>query len=38
MSWLSAEAFRRYDETPDEPFYRTQRFVTHINAPNYKTA
>ncbi|MDQ4083910.1 MAG: methyltransferase domain-containing protein, partial [Actinomycetota bacterium] len=24
-------AFRRYDETPDEEFYETPRFVTHID-------
>ena len=23
--------FRRYDETPDEKFYRTPRLVTHID-------
>lgn len=26
-----AGAFGRYDETPDEEFYRTPRFVTHID-------
>jgi SAM-dependent methyltransferase len=26
-------AFRRQDETPDEQFYRTPRFVTHIDDP-----
>ncbi len=31
MSRLPAEAFRRYDETPDEEFYETPRFVTHID-------
>ena len=31
MSWLPAEAFRRYDETPDEEFYETPRFVTHVD-------
>jgi len=25
------EAFRRYDESPDEEFYRAPRFVTHID-------
>jgi hypothetical protein len=38
MSRFPAEAFRRYDETPDEELYKTPRLVTHINAPNYKTA
>ncbi|MBC7808392.1 MAG: methyltransferase domain-containing protein [Akkermansiaceae bacterium] len=28
---LPPEAFRRYDESPDEVFYRTPRFVTHID-------
>ena len=28
---LPEEAFRRYDETPDEDFYRTPRLVTHID-------
>ena len=28
---LPKEAFRRYDETPDEDFYRTPRLVTHID-------
>jgi hypothetical protein len=37
MSWLLAEAFRRDDEMLDELFYRTPRFVAHLNAPNYKT-
>ena len=31
MSQLPAEAFRRYDESPDEEFYRLPRFVTHID-------
>ena len=31
MAQLPAEAFRRYDETPDEEFYKTSRFVTHID-------
>ena len=31
MSRLPEEAFRRYDETPDEEFYRTPRLVTHID-------
>jgi SAM-dependent methyltransferase len=28
---LPAEAFRRYDETPDEEFYAVPRLVTHID-------
>ena len=28
---LPGEAFGRYDETPDEEFYRLPRFVTHID-------
>src|SRR5688572_30530067 len=28
---LPFEAFRRYDESPDELFYQTPRFVTHID-------
>jgi SAM-dependent methyltransferase len=28
---LPREAFSRYDETPDEDFYRTPRLVTHID-------
>jgi SAM-dependent methyltransferase len=31
MSRIPSEAFRRYDETPDEEFYRTPRLVTHID-------
>ena len=31
MSRLPAEAFGRYDESPDEEFYRLPRFVTHID-------
>ena len=31
MPPLPAEAFRRYDETPDEKFYETPRLVTHID-------
>jgi SAM-dependent methyltransferase len=31
MSRLPAGAFRRYDETPDEEFYKTPRLVTHID-------
>ena len=31
MSRLPSEAFRRYDETPDEDFYKTPRLVTHID-------
>jgi hypothetical protein len=31
MSQFSAGAFKRYDETPDEEFYRTPRLVTHID-------
>jgi SAM-dependent methyltransferase len=30
-SWFPAEAFRRFDESPDEEFYRLPRFVTHID-------
>src|ERR687889_1985649 len=28
---MAEEAFGRYDETPDEEFYRTPRLVTHID-------
>lgn len=28
---LPPEAFRRYDESPDEEFYRLPRYVTHID-------
>ena len=31
MSRLPPEAFRRYDESPDEEFYRLPRIVTHID-------
>src|SRR5215217_8360346 len=31
MPRLAAEAFRRYDETPDEEFYKMPRLVTHID-------
>ncbi len=31
MSRIPSEALRRYDETPDEEFYRTPRLVTHID-------
>ena len=31
MSRIPEEAFGRYDETPDERFYRTPRLVTHID-------
>ena len=31
MTGLPHDAFRRYDETPDELFYRQPRFVTHID-------
>jgi SAM-dependent methyltransferase len=31
MPQLPRDAFERYDETPDEEFYRTPRFVTHID-------
>ena len=31
MSQFPAGAFRRYDETPDERFYKTPRLVTHID-------
>ena len=31
MQPLPEEAFRRYDESPDEEFYLLPRFVTHID-------
>jgi SAM-dependent methyltransferase len=31
MSRMPAEAFRRYDEAPDEQFYKMPRLVTHID-------
>jgi SAM-dependent methyltransferase len=31
VSSLPPDAFRRYDETPDEEFYKTPRLVTHID-------
>ena len=31
MLQFPAGAFRRYDETPDERFYKTPRLVTHID-------
>jgi len=31
MSRIPGQAFRRYDETPDEEFYETPRLVTHID-------
>ena len=31
MPPLPEEAFRRYDEAPDEEFYLQPRFVTHID-------
>jgi SAM-dependent methyltransferase len=31
MSHILEEAFRRYDETPDEKFYSLPRLVTHID-------
>jgi SAM-dependent methyltransferase len=31
MSQFPAGAYRRYDETPDERFYRSPRLVTHID-------
>ena len=31
MPSLPEDAFKRYDETPDEEFYRAPRFVTHID-------
>jgi SAM-dependent methyltransferase len=31
MPSLPEAAFRRYDETPDEEFYKTPRLVTHID-------
>jgi hypothetical protein len=37
VSLKPSEAFRHYDEKPDEEFYSVPRLVTHINAPYYKT-
>ena len=37
MPRLPEQAFKRYDEAPDEEFYRMPRLVTHINVSNYKT-
>jgi len=31
MPRFPEEAFRRYDDTPDEQFYSTPRLVTHID-------
>ena len=31
MSRIPEQAFRRYDETPDEEFYSAPRLVTHID-------
>ena len=31
MSCIPEQAFRRYDETPDEEFYSAPRLVTHID-------
>jgi SAM-dependent methyltransferase len=31
LSRIPEDAFRRYDEAPDEEFYRTPRLVTHID-------
>jgi hypothetical protein len=31
MSRIPEQAFRRYDETPDEEFYSVPRLVTHID-------
>ena len=31
MASLPEQAFKRYDETPDEEFYKTPRLVTHID-------
>lgn len=31
MPRFSADEFERYDESPDEEFYRTPRLVTHID-------
>ena len=31
MSRIPEQAFRRYDETPDEEFYGVPRLVTHID-------
>jgi hypothetical protein len=38
MPRILEQAFRRYDETPDEEFYSVLRLVTHGNAYKYKTA
>jgi len=35
---MPEQAFRRYDETPDEEFYSVPRLVTYGNAYKYKTA
>jgi hypothetical protein len=37
MSSLPEEAFRRYDESPDEEFYLLPRFVTHRTLPRRNT-
>jgi hypothetical protein len=38
MPHIPEQAFRRYDETPDEEFYSVPQRVTHGNAYNSKTA
>jgi hypothetical protein len=38
MPRILEQAFRRYDETPDEEFYSVLRLVIHGNAYKYKTA
>jgi hypothetical protein len=35
---MPEQAFRRYDETPDEESYSVPRLVTHGNAYRFKTA
>jgi hypothetical protein len=37
MSRIPGQAFRRYDETPDEEFYSVPRLVTHVNVTDYNT-
>jgi hypothetical protein len=37
MSRIPEQAFRRYDETPDEEFYSVPRLVTHVNVTDHKT-
>jgi hypothetical protein len=37
MSRIPEQAFKRYDEMPDEEFYSVPRLVTHVNVMDYKT-